>query len=201
MSKFTNAKPFEFDGVQVVREADVPNSYSTRVWVGHGLRIGHGLRNHYIEPKEALAVHAFIEAENNVWHEDEDGFRKGRWTMSDPHDEIYVLHHDDFIVPPSVGVSVYWTRATGGLDDHRIAQVVQPVIGSFFAWHAENYPKQPAEPTGLGAVVEVGGVRFVRTPAPLIYGEPWTSAEAFAAWRDILARGPITVLSEGVVAP
>jgi len=55
--KFTKAAPFEFEGIEVGRETNVPNGYSTRVWVGNGNREG------FIEPEDARAVHAFIEAE------------------------------------------------------------------------------------------------------------------------------------------
>ena len=144
-------------------------------------------------------VHRAIAAENNNWREDGKGFRKGRWTMSDADDGIYVLHHDDFIVPPSVGISVYWTRAMGGLDDQRIAQVVQPVVDSFFTWHAENYPPQPAEPTGLGAVVRVvhSFTRSLDNPV-----HPWIdySTGVSLSWQTICELGPITVLSEGVTS-
>jgi len=57
MSKFTKAAPFEFEGIEVARETNVPNGYPARVWVGHGLY------DHYIAPEDARAVHAFIEAE------------------------------------------------------------------------------------------------------------------------------------------
>ena len=151
------------------------------------------------EWREEFEMSKYTKAENNVWHEDGTGFRKGRWTMSDAHDDIYILHHDDFMVPPSVGISVYWTRATGGLDDHRIAQVVQPVIGSFFAWHTENYPNQPAEPIGLGAVVCVVD-SFTRCLDSADW--PWVNFETgvSVSWSQICDSGLVTVLSEGVTS-
>ena len=57
-------------------------------------------------------------------------------------------------------------------------------------------PPQPDEPTGLGAVVEVGGKRFVRTDED---GHPWIDNVAYwHSWDEITARGPVTVLSEGL---
>lgn len=59
-------------------------------------------------------------------------------------------------------------------------------------------PPQPDEPTGLGAVVEVGGKRFVRTDED---GHPWIDNVAYwHTWDEITARGPVTVLSEGLAS-
>lgn len=57
-------------------------------------------------------------------------------------------------------------------------------------------PPQPDEPTGIGAVVKVGGKRFVRTDED---GHPWIDNVAYwHTWDEITDRGPVTVLSEGV---
>ena len=59
-------------------------------------------------------------------------------------------------------------------------------------------PPQPDEPTGLGAVVEVGGRRFVRTDED---GHPWIDSIAcWWHWDDLTSRGPVTVLSEGLAS-
>lgn len=62
--------------------------------------------------------------------------RAGRWTMRD--DGIWALHHDDFI--PCAGIAPYWTDATTGVDDRRIAAVVRPVIDSFLTWAKSQPP-------------------------------------------------------------
>lgn len=72
------------------------------------------------------------------------------------------------------------------LIDHRVCAAANPE------------PPQPDEPTGLGAVVEVGGKRFVRTDED---GHPWIDNVAYwHTWDEITARGPVTVLSEGLAS-
>jgi len=66
---------------------------------------------------------------------------------------------------------------------------------------AEDYfrdnPPGPDEPAGLGAVVEAGGVRFVRTST----NNPWwTNGDAGVLWGHIDQFGKVTVLSEGITA-
>lgn len=59
-------------------------------------------------------------------------------------------------------------------------------------------PAQPDEPTGLGAVVEVGGKRFVRTDED---GHPWIDNVAYwHTWDEITSRGLVVVLSEGLAS-
>ena len=148
----------------------------------------------------------WVEAESNEWHEDVDGFRKGRWFVDDSERPyVYVSHNDipgeawAFLSPTN------WDRST--------PNAVRAIGASFFAWHAENYPKQPAEPTGLGAVVEVPELepcepgateRLTLTGASSHNQRPWVVEEcgwARQTWTQLIARGPVTVLSEGVVAP
>ena len=141
MSKFTKAAPFEFEGIEVGRETNVPNGYSTRVWVGNGNREG------FIEPEDARAVHALIEAESNVWHEAGKGFRKKSWfvmhtTLRLAGTDGWLLAHDDVMDTAAWSKATAWqaTGLTGG------------VIREFAAWHATNYPPAPVEPTKLGYV-------------------------------------------------
>ena len=58
---------------------------------------------------------------------------------------------------------------------------------------AQTKPPKPAEPTGLGAVVETdGGVRFVRLPDGI-----WTSEDESQPWDNVNA---VKVLSKGVTS-
>ena len=58
---------------------------------------------------------------------------------------------------------------------------------------AQTKPPKPAEPTGLGAVVETdGGVRFVRLPDGI-----WTSEDESQPWDNVNA---VKVLSKGVIS-
>ena len=68
------------------------------------------------------------------------------------------------------------------------------------AWLAAQPKPVPDEPLGLGAVVEVAGKHYVF--APWFFGDdcPWTcygDDDAFS-WTNVVKRGPVTVLSEGV---
>lgn len=91
---------------------------------------------------------------------------------------------------------------------HRVVVRLDPDVfsgGYYLAFEGEypvtNHrcpPAQPDEPTGLGAVVEVGGKRFVRTDED---GHPWIDNVAYwHTWDEITARGPVTVLSEGLAS-
>lgn len=56
---------------------------------------------------------------------------------------------------------------------------------------------QPAEPTGLGAVVEVKGKRWVRTGDD--EAQRWDNdGQYWKSWSELTALGPVTVLNEGV---
>ena len=54
----------------------------------------------------------------------------------------------------------------------------------------QTRPPKPAEPTGLGAVVERKGVRFVRNPDGV-----WVSEDDRLFWHELSA---VTILSQGV---
>lgn len=61
---------------------------------------------------------------------------------------------------------------------------------------ANPEPPQPDEPTGLGAVVEVEGYRYVLGSDLL--GVRWTNGITWLSWDKLTARGTVTVLSEGI---
>ena len=63
---------------------------------------------------------------------------------------------------------------------------------------AQTKPPKPAEPTGLGAVVEdAEGVRWVRTPRDPM---PWRSAQETVMAARWVGINAVRVLSEGVPA-
>lgn len=136
---------------------------------------------------DTAAIHAIIEAERDEWHEDEAGFRKGRWFVSQAStwDHHWRVMHDDF--PGS-----YWETGSADTTNKRTASAIR---ADFLAWHAAN--TQPEEPTGLGAVVEVGPDRYTRCDDGRL---PWHGLpiRIWADWADLTKQGPVTVLSEGV---
>ena len=182
MSKFTKANPFEFEGLHVYRDGflgDVKH-HDTEPVRFMDFRSGERL---------ARAMHAFIDAERNEWHEDGDGFRKGGWTARGKEGSWHVSHED------FEGSS--WASYTGG-GGVPFARNAAALLQDFLNWHEATYTKQPAEPTGLGAVVEVEGLRYVRAKS---VGYEWYRefpSECWMPWRELSSRGPVTVLSEGV---
>ena len=177
MTKYTRENPFQFEGTRVWRNADGYVQYKN---VGWAVNV------------PANAMHAFIEAENHVWHEDGTGFRKGRWIAVGKEDSWHV-RHDDF-----EGSS--WAIYTGG-GGVPFARNAAALLRDFLNWHEANYPTQPAEPTGLGAVVEVaydGGLTWYAHCG----GGCWTrwNGAHVVRWESLIkdADGPVTVLSEGV---
>ena len=190
MSKFTEAKPFEFEGNWVGRRNESGQVVAS--FRGHTASI--------FSREGAEFCHAFLEAENNEWHEDGDGFRKGRWLAEITADGRSLLRHVD------TGAQVM-ARQDNIKWGHMNA--AEDVLHDFLAWHTANYPKQPAEPTGLGAVVEVperepctpgARERFILTvesghnPVPwMLAGDPLVRA----TWGALTDRGPVAVLSEG----
>ena len=196
MSKFTKDNPFEFEGLHVWREdGDVRTHYEPRECT----------LVQFVAQADARAAHALIEAENNEWHEDGDGFRKGPWVVlrhiGKPGE--FMVSHVDF---PRAGL----VDTTGEAEfSDRITHPASLIADAFLEWYAANYPKQPAEPTGLGAVVEVperepctpgARERFILTvesghnPVPwMLAGDPLVRA----TWGALTDRGPVAVLSEG----
>jgi len=74
-------------------------------------------------------------------------------------------------------------------------------LADFLAWKSAQ--ELPAEPTGLGAVVDTPyHHRLVRVPTWPAAAGPWFSEDAHRrfTWEQITNRGPVTVLSEGVTA-
>ena len=190
MSTFTQENPFEFEGNWVGRRNESGQVVAS--FRGHTASI--------FSREGAEFCHAFVEAERNEWHEDGTGFRKGRWIAVGKEDSWHV-RHDDF-----EGSS--WASYTGG-GGAPFARDAAALLQDFLNWHEANYPTQPAEPTGLGAVVEVSELepckpgateRLTRTGASSHDPRPWVVEECVLArqtWTQLLARGPVTVLSEG----
>jgi len=142
------------------------------------------------------------------WHEDGKGFRKGRWFVKHtaspgPYgDDGWALTHDDASEPAT------WTKEMAPL----ATGLAGGIIRDFLTWHDENYPPQPAEPTGLGAVVDVpefapctpgARERFTLTVESSHNQRPWVlegDVEIRQTWAQLINRGPVTVLSEGVTS-
>ena len=184
MSKFTKESPFEFEGVKVWRD-----EWRGSIVTSTGLVIDD-------TSTSRRAVEAILEAERNEWHwtnDDKTEARKGRWVVDVDPNSVHV-GHDDL---PGLSWTCYEDQ---GLWDHGTPRDIKEVGGGFLAWHAAQ--QQPEEPTGLGAVVEVAGMRFTHVPKwdkdPL----PWTrfgsDGKAFYDWEEVVSLGPVTVLSTGV---
>ena len=182
MTTFTKAKPFEFEGLHVYREGLFGD-------ISHHDTAATRFMDVKSNERIARAMHAFIEAERNEWHEDGTGFRKGRWIAIGKEDSWHV-RHDDF-----EGSS--WASYTGG-GGAPFARDAAALLQDFLNWHEATYTKQPAEPTGLGAVVEVAVGKFILCDP--LDDFPWRSAGLEGEWEDwpsLTDRGPVTVLSEG----
>ena len=189
MTEFTKANPFEFEGLHVYRDGLFGD-------ISHHDTAATRFMDVKSNERIARAMHSFLEAENNEWHEDGEWFRKGRWFVEVGEPSYVYVSHEDL---PGEAWACYdlddWDRGT--------PNAVRAVGASFHAWHAANYPKQPAEPTGLGAVVEVtcdtGTDRHVHCG-----GGYWTrwSGVLVVRWESLIedAESPVTVLSEGVSA-
>ena len=187
MTEFTKANPFEFEGIHVYHDGLFGD-------ISHHDTAATRFMDVKSNERIARAMHAFIDAENNEWHEDGDGFRKGPWVVQRHIGKIFefMVSHVDF---PKAGLV---DTESGSDHPERFASGARPAMRSFLEWHAATYPKQPVEPTGLGAVVEVAGKRWVID----IPGEacPWWRMGKREGWGQLIARGPVTVLSEGVTS-
>ena len=198
--KYTKVNPFTYEGLHLWSDTlgnpMVEDRAAPRMMdLCGGLREARGLRAYLNDIEVTPEVEPEAEREGWRWtNADHREARNVRWEMRDDSD-IWVLHHDDF-VPGLPNIAPYWTDATTGVDDHRIAAVVRPVIDSFYTWLTEQ--EQPSEPTGFGAVVEVDGKRYLRDEA-YVFTPWWRDGESGVKWAHILDQGPVTVLSEGVV--
>ena len=183
MTKYTKAKPFEFEGIHVYHDGLFGD-------ISHHDTAATRFMDVKSNERIARAMHAFIEAENNEWHEDGSGFRKGSWFVVGDPSYLYVSHKDLPVEAWGCHKLDDWDRGT--------PDAVRAIAASFNTWHAANYPKQPSEPTGLGAVVRVDGKLITR--ASISGGDfPWVSTVGVRyRWEEIAGRGPVTVLSEGV---
>lgn len=193
MSKYTRENPFEFEGVPCYLSGG-------EAWVMT-------LKEH---PREdfkaysAVLIHALVEAESNEWREDGDGFRRGRFTVGrTDRGGVWDLRHDDF------GTFSLFGSLSGNIhliDDPTTKwtalAVLRDTLDDFLTWHAATYPTAPVEPTGLGAVVEVAGKRYVFAPWHLGDSRPWACCgdDGTFSWAHVTEQGPVTVLSEGVTS-
>ena len=138
-------------------------------------------------------VRRAIAAENNDWREDGKGFRKGRWFVdASEHLHVYVSHED------------ITSEAWGCFDltdwDSGTPDTVREIGASFHDWHGATHPKQPAEPMGFGAVVKACELVLIRAQIT-DRDYSWLSVDGVRyQWAEILERGPVTVLSEGVTS-
>ena len=182
MTKFTKANPFEFEGLHVYREGLFGD-------ISHHDTAATRFMDVKSNERIARAMHAFIEAERNEWHEDGDGFRKGGWTARGKEGSWHVSHED------FEGSS--WAIYTGGAGVP-FARNAAALLRDFLNWHEATYTKQPVEPTGLGAVVDTP-LHNCLVRAPGIGPMHWvTEVGSRMSWGALTARGPVTVLSEGV---
>ena len=192
MTKYTKAKPFEFEGIHVYHDGLFGD-------ISHHDTAATRFMDVKSNERIARAIHAFIEAESNVWHEDGSGFRKRRWFVVEEDKDNdpggFTASHDDLY-----DYCYYYRPDAPDLDHLKPGQTDQParaVVRDFLEWHTANYPKQPSEPTGLGAVVRVDGKLITR--ASISGGDfRWVSTGGLRyRWEEIARRGPVAVLSEG----
>lgn len=183
MSKYTKDAPFEFEGMKVWRDGD------TIEWSDYAGGAGF-LREHRLRKYVA-----FIEAERNEWaytNDEHTEARKGRWVAESGVTFEWAMRHQDIpnivCVHPSPGDESYHRYVREALDD-------------FLAWHAAQ--NQPAEPTGLGAVVEVSfdADRETATPWTRDPMGGWHNGTSSARrWSELAAMGSLTIRSPGVDA-
>ena len=182
MSKFTEAKPFEFEGNWVGRRNESGQVVAS--FRGHTASI--------FSREGAEFCHAFVEAENNEWHEDGDGFRKGRWFVDDSERPYVYVSHLDLPGEAWACFDLYnWDRGT--------PNAVRAVGASFHAWHAATYPEQPEKPHAFGSRVRLGAMTYCLVP---VDGEKdWIRGGdgGRCSWTELTSLGLVTVLSEGVV--
>lgn len=180
MSKFTRESPFEFEGGKAWRSAHP--QWPVEVDVSDDADM--------LSDKAALVLHAFIEAEHTGWHwtnPEHTEARNGRWVVDQRDADTWRIRHDD------MGHYFEW-RGTEAFPGRHAQGGPALTLCNFFEWRTEQ--DQPEEPTGLGAVVEVDGERWIRD----IPGHPcpWWSLPDRRTWASLAKAGPVTVLSEGV---
>lgn len=181
MSKFTKDAPLEFEGVKVWRDGDTIRWDDGTGLFGTGFMCEGQLRKYA----------AFIEAERNEWawtNDEHTEARKGRWTVKQVEGRTLVQHDDMGLQVLARHDSISWEHTDAAAD----------IAREFAAWHAA-LPQEPAEPTGLGAVVKVGDEWWVQTDD---ISCRWMSRGGSyrCHWKELLTRGPVTILSPGVDA-
>lgn len=171
MSKFTKDAPFEFE---------LDPGRTVRIWRNDAGRVASTMDGW---PARGLtaALHAFIEAERNEWawtNDEHTEARKGRFVarastsidLTGQQHVNWTLTHDDFPTFPGLkGGTAMPTSKTKKAVELRRAWWDE--MQGFLAWNAAQ--NQPAEPTGLGAVV-----RFDRD------GRTWLIVRVSAKWWE-----------------
>ena len=138
---------------------------------------------------------------NDNWHwtnDDHTEARKGRWVVFYfKQASEWRLNHDDW---PTVAPFCLAAERDTDCESHA-DNGADKALRNFLAWQAAQQPETPRipeEPTGLGAVVEVGDDRFTRCDDGSD-GMPWRRLRGgWMHWPSIIALGPVTVLSPGV---
>ena len=81
------------------------------------------------------------------WHEDGEGFRRGRWVVAMSNNgALWVLTHDEAGQLANVWVSLTGNGIVSSNPESRL------LLEGFLAWHAATYPPALTEPTKLGYV-------------------------------------------------
>ena len=200
MNRFTKDNPFEFEGVKVWPSDLVSGNIVVR---SQESQWGY-------ERDEVEAIHAFIEAERNEWaytNDDRTEARKGRWVARESVRVVmgithrnWTLTHDDFPTFPGI-VSTHGKPTSKSKPHYHLRLSWWSQMQDFLTWHAAQ--NQPDEPTGLGAVVEVGSDRWTQGCAAnhdVNVRTWWRHGVAPVSWEDLTDHGPVTVLSEGVAS-
>ena len=120
---------------------------------------------------------SFVKVDDDIYHATADLAEIRRLVVLNLHEA-----NDTIPVSTVAEVAIQTLRKSPYLSDSRLATQIKAQV-----------LLRPAEPTGLGAVVEVDGdVRFVRLPDGM-----WTSEDESQPWDNL---NVVRVLSEGVAS-
>ena len=132
------------------------------------------------------------------WREDGEGFRRGRWVVAMSHNgALWLLTHDEAGQLANVWVSLTGNGIVSSNPESRLA------LEGFLTWFAATYPPapvEPAEPTGLGAVVKIVGAAYVRVGSNPGTCWQFTGSGVRYSWAELTRHLPVTIMSEGVTS-